>query len=440
MVKRRESAGPLIKGFTELYVGNTVYVHTPYERSSTYLQHQVNSKGHPFRRGRGGRGYISELRRLQRFYNADLGGPFWQSAAYRTPGASFIFKEVIGPGGLGHRVKGTMCATIASTGIASVGDFLLPSSDSILDGYGASGVARALPTNPLANMGQFLYELREPPRVPGRGLYGARPPNYNARDPSSWRDTANNFRRLARGGSDEFLNHVFGWVPFIQDMTDFFVVTNNLGRQAHDYHAHSGQDIRRRRTVIDTTSVTGQAPIANQYPYPALDASHYRTPGIMHIQVTTSQKVWFSGAFTYYLPPADNFVHWFNRYENFAHRFYGLRLDPDLLWRIAPWSWAADWFTNTGDVVRNLSAFNNDGLVMRYGYVMEHLRKETVYDLVGCTWADGTPASFRDTVVLDTKSRRGANPYGFGVNPGSLTPRQSAIIGALGINRWTGWR
>jgi len=335
-----------------------------------------------------------------------------------------------------------MCATIASTGNATSGDFLTPSSDSLLDGYGASGVARAIPTNPLANLGQFLYELREPPRIPGRGFReaGARFPNFNSRDPANWQKQAANFRNLARGGSDEYLNAVFGWAPFISDIRDFFHVTTNLGNQAQRFSRNSGMQQRRRRTIIDTTSVTGQV-ITNQYPYPALDASHYKTPGQMHIQTTTTQKVWFSGAFTYYLPPpGHDFVTWFPRYESYAHRFYGLRLDPDLLWRIAPWSWAADWFTNTGDIVRNMSAFTHDGLVMQHGYVMEHKRSETIYDLRNCTWADNTPATFTDRVILDTKVRRAANPFGFGVNPGTLSPRQLAIIAALGINRWSGWR
>jgi hypothetical protein len=158
------------------------------------------------------------------------------------------------------------------------------------------------------------------------------------------------------------------------------------------------------------------------------------------LQTTTTTNQWFSGAYTYYLPPLENnLLSWLGHYEAYAHHLYGIRLDPDLLWNIAPWTWAADWFANTGDIVQNWSAFTHDGLVLRYGYIMEHIKVESVYSLVGYMFGNGRAGDCSTTIIRESKVRRTATPYGFGLNPGSFTTRQNATIAALGINRGARW-
>jgi len=248
---------------------------------------------------------------------------------------------------------------------------------------------------------------------------------------------------MARNGSDEYLNAAFGWIPFLQDIRDFINVTRDMRRQILQFNRDSGRWIRRRYTIVDTHSVTStelSGPFG-AYPYPPVNAFHFRRAGALIKDTHTSRKVWFSGAFTYHIPNVnDTILSWLGHYEAYAHRFYGLRLDPDLLWRVAPWSWAADWFLNTGAIARNWSAFTHDGLVMPYGYVMERLETRDEYRLIDCLWSDGSPAIFQGDVTSVTKSRKQATPFGFGLNPATFTPRQVAITAALGINRFAGWR
>jgi hypothetical protein len=104
---------------------------------------------------------------------------------------------------------------------------------------------------------------------------------------------------------------------------------------------------------------------------------------------------------------------------------------------LTPWSWAIDWFSNAGDVVSNLSDWATDGLVMKYGYIMEHSRHERTYYLDGPSQYNFLDRQIPATVTTwsETKLRRAASPFGFGVSWEGMTPRQLAITAALGITR-----
>jgi len=120
-----------------------------------------------------------------------------------------------------------------------------------------------------------------------------------------------------------------------------------------------------------------------------------------------------------------------------ADKLLGLAPTPDVVWNLAPWSWAIDWFSNTGDVLSTVSDYIVDGLVMRYGYIMEHTIVKDTYTHVSV--GGSTPTGLHVaplTFVTETKIRRRANPFGFGLTFDGLTLRQKAIAAALGIVRW----
>lgn len=108
-------------------------------------------------------------------------------------------------------------------------------------------------------------------------------------------------------------------------------------------------------------------------------------------------------------------------------------MTPEVLWELAPWSWAVDWFSNTGDVIHNISTLGYDGLVMEYGYMMTH----TQYDrrVEATALVNGVSVSARTVSRRETKRRTVATPYGFGIDDTTLSPRQLAILAALGLSR-----
>lgn len=294
-------------------------------------------------------------------------------------------------------------------------------SNSTLDGLGTKAIANSLPTNPLSGMGQFLGELRE-------GLAGMLP------DHKIWKDKAHSFQSLARRGVGEHLKAQFGWVPFLKDIITFADVAKNADKHIKQYERNSGRHVRRRFTFPDvvTTVVTN---LGTSYGSPSLPSQMYDTPGTLIRTTKTTTKRWFSGAFTYYLPKVETYGDVAKYGEALASKLYGLRVTPSLLWKLTPWSWASDWTNSIGDVIHNWSAFANDGLVMHYGYIMEHQHRETTYALVGLTLRGGEKPALTQTFVTETKVRRKATPYGFGLNPSSFSAKQWSIIGALGISR-----
>jgi hypothetical protein len=153
------------------------------------------------------------------------------------------------------------------------------------------------------------------------------------------------------------------------------------------------------------------------------------------IRTETWKRTWFSGAFTYYLPTGYQARKEVDRLTLFANEILGLELTPDLLWNVAPWSWAADWFSNTGDVVSNISDAASVGLIMRWGYIMEHSINKVTYVPLTTNLIDSKAKASPLSFITETKVRRGANPFGFGLNWEGLSPFQLSIAAALGISR-----
>jgi hypothetical protein len=146
----------------------------------------------------------------------------------------------------------------------------------------------------------------------------------------------------------------------------------------------------------------------------------------------TWRQVWFSGGFTYHLPSDYRSRNAIIRDSRKARAILGLNLNPELLWNAMPWSWAIDWFTNCGDVISNLTDWAEDGLVLKYGYVMEHCFASYTYETDGTASTRSHYASPFVTCI-ETKRRLKATPFGFDVTWDGFSPRQVAISLALGL-------
>jgi len=153
---------------------------------------------------------------------------------------------------------------------------------------------------------------------------------------------------------------------------------------------------------------------------------------------TYELRYWFSGAFRYHVPIGDSTWERLSRYEQYSNYLFGTRITPEVVWNLAPWSWAVDWFTNAGDVIHNISTLGFDGLVMQYGYAMrQELRKAVIVHTTTGNGFSGLAAGLRAsrTEVIEFKQRVPANPYGFGIDDISLSKTQLAILAALGLTR-----
>jgi len=295
------------------------------------------------------------------------------------------------------------------------------SSNAQLNALGATAVARCKPTNSVAELATAVGELRKDglPHLPGISL---------------WRDQARLFRSLGK----EYLNHKFGWQPFINDIRNVASAVSRANTVLKQFERDSGRLVRRHYSfpiqTEDTTSVFLPGPRLAYMVPPASQFWGGPRGDVVRRRVKTTRR-WFSGAFTYHLPSGSTARGKLERYALEADKLLGVLPTPEVIWNLAPWSWAVDWFSNTGDVISNLSDYAVYGLVMQYGYIMEHSMTQDTYTMSGGTGLkflqDTTPL----TLVQETKIRRRANPFGFGVSWDGLSPTQLAIAAAIGVTR-----
>lgn len=315
----------------------------------------------------------------------------------------------------------------AAFGPQAIGDYPGPLqlSNSSLDAFGAKAVAQVLPTNPLSGLLVALGELKADglPLVPGIQTWKSR-------------------TLTAKNAGKEYLNKEFGWLPLLSDIRKFSDSVKNHDDLIRQYERNSGRIIKRgmrfpTEITSSSTEVVGGG-TTHVTPYPGLVVTVYEgSNGTTRrvTTITTKREKWFKGAFTYYLPPFDPNGDNRKRNAQIRNYLYGTRVTPETLWDLTPWTWAADWVGNAGDVLHNVSAFQNDGLVMKYGYMMEHTinSKEVTLIDVGFKAYPGKKFVVSGTLTTEVKNRRTANPYGFGITDSSLSMRQIAILIALGI-------
>nr|QDH87715.1 MAG: hypothetical protein H2RhizoLitter491905_000003 [Leviviridae sp.] len=287
-----------------------------------------------------------------------------------------------------------------------------------LNSAGATAIARCKPTSPHFSLAQSLGELREgAPSIPGV---------------RSWE---NRTRPLLGSAGDEYLNIQFGWLPLISDARKFYESATQSDRILSEYRRNANRKIRRGYDFpVTTTTRQGSGSIQLTPSVFGLFA-----PGTISETVTTRR--WFRGAFRYYLPSSDSFQDKVRRKAQEANQLFGVIPTPEVFWELTPWSWAIDWFTNVGDVMSNVSSFATDGLVLQYGYIMEHrvVRGDMVVTVPSSQVREyGLDRSvFTRSYVYEYKVRYPANPYGFGIDDSTLTKRQLSILGALGLSKGT---
>jgi hypothetical protein len=280
-------------------------------------------------------------------------------------------------------------------------------------------------------------------------------------------------RDVFRQGGKEYLNVQFGWAPLIRDLVTLVELVPDARRRILQYERDIERLIRRRYYFPEEVSVTSGLSFSGtsssymleaSTPFGTIPQDHFsfsRGGSFLPEQVTkTTQKTWFSGGFRFYHRSVPKALEELSLIEEKANILLGTRLDPEILWNLAPWTWLSDWFVNFGDVVSNVSALIADDLVMQYGYLMRTTETE-----VQVSWPNGLwyrkpsgplssgwrrwtgqvetmsnrnlPAlgGYTQTMRRVLKQRVRASPFGFGLNPSDFSADQLAILAALGLSR-----
>lgn len=279
-------------------------------------------------------------------------------------------------------------------------------------GLGGQAIAACRPAQPEASFGQFLVELYR------EGI----PSLFQRLD---FRNQVEFFRGL--GGN--YLNVEFGWKPFVSDLRKTLTALDRSQEILDDLYEHSGQMMRRRYAF--PVSETVNVEVDSVLPWPTLTTAHW-TQTSRTVRTTQIKRTWFSGEFKYHLPPRGDFG---SELRVRCRNLLGADITPELLWKVTPWTWLLDWFGSIGDLIGNAQAISSDNLVLRYGYLMQEATRVVKVTHLGVkTLGYGhVNPTVTGTLIIQNKTRCRASPYGFGFTQGDLTPRQWAILLALGL-------
>lgn len=356
-------------------------------------------------------------------FTGDVGGSFLSTTQFVEANGfrQYCYGEgVAGSNWVENKYSGPIFAIDPKTVIIPAGSLMKN-----LEPMGTTAIARCKPTNNVADLAVSIAEIRQQGASSFHGV-------------PKWQEKTN----AARNAGDGFLLSEFGWKPLVSDIRSASYAAANAHRLLDAYERNSGKIVRRRYEFpVEETEVTVQVGPSDGYSLANSLTNLIDTSKVQPTLYKTTKsyyKAWFSGAFTYHLPVGWNSRNKLVSAAAKAGPLLGLELTPEVVWNVVPWTWAADWFSNSGDVVSNLSSWAVDGLVLKWGYMMEHTVQSVTYTLAGapCRYKPyGSTVAMPVTSWLETKKRVKATPFGFEVTWNGLSPRQLAISAALGIQR-----
>jgi hypothetical protein len=299
--------------------------------------------------------------------------------------------------------------------------------------WGPKAIRDTIPTKPIANLSTTTAEiLREGiPQAIGSIL--------------SLASRADFFRSLGK----EYLNAEFGWAPLVRELNNIAKIVINYDAILHQYRRDSGLIVRRRyayppdvtyNTIATVSNAAcndvtwANAPDVNSKGANVFNSWAERL-GTLVVTDRVYERYSFAGAYSYYLNIGSSAVDQSERFVQEANKLLGLRITPEVLWNLAPWSWLVDWVANIGTNLSNASALQSDGLVIRWGYLMRHFVSHRRFTLTGPVLSNGDRGPFSLTYIVQRKERVKATPFGFGLNPNDFSAGQWAILAALGMSK-----
>lgn len=396
-----------------------------------------------------GTGYIPRFQRT--WDQVNPGPPYLSGGPFSSLRALYPIQEAQG--------AGTHSRTIGSTKYEYSGGFYLPdlsndpiSPSSIANMGWGSGQDSTLLPDPEATYGPEVFgRLRPQLSDGGLGVAVA-----ELRDlPGMLKTSAQGFHEIwkSMGGhptspfmqpkkvADHFLNHEFGWVPFLADVGKFADNFKHGRVKLDNLTKNNDKWIKRERVLhdelVDWNIIHSQEGFIGCQPngyYMSLIFPYVRTD----IYSRLVDRVWAEGRFRYYRPELDRSLSSYDDAWPAMQRqmlLHGARINPSVLWRATPWTWLIDWGVGVGKFIDNMEAIGLDGVVSKYLYLMQHKQQElaSVIYLVG---SDQGTQALQWHRKLESKQRvESGNPFGFGLQLGNMSPMKLAILAALGISR-----
>jgi hypothetical protein len=269
------------------------------------------------------------------------------------------------------------------------------------------------PTKPVFSALNSLYELRELPemlrqRFLDMGLKSI--PNY-------------------------WIALQFGWGPLLRDIIAMCDLQRKAQKQLAQLLRDNGKPVRRRVNLAASEDTMVFENVANNAMSPSFVDRFYRARPYHRTTRRTVKLTWASAQFRYHLPDGPRDIAW---RAKMLRALYGLNPSPSVVYKMIPWSWLVDWFSNLGAMISNLEAGVADRLAADYFYLMEELQlREDILSKAVFAGMDFQSITCQSTSssVSTCKRRMKGDPFGWATPEATLSGMQLSILGALGLSR-----
>jgi hypothetical protein len=284
-----------------------------------------------------------------------------------------------------------------------------------------------------SSFGATLYKKMKPDKPSWAGLNAI----YELKDlPHMLRQKFVNPKKPLASVGNYWLALQFGWKPLLNDIRSLVRTQQTAQERLKQLIRDEGKPVKRRVTLQDSNDTTSVQTGSVQALYPSfVDYFYSQAPAYVN-KWGTSDKIWASAQFRYWLPPGPRDIVWTAR---MMADIFGLYPSPEVIYNAIPWTWLIDWFSNLGDCISNLQTSLVDRLAADYFYVMRQTESWHTSECTSYYYADPTNEIVKATAQSQhrsgCKSRLKGDPFGFGTPANSLSGTQLSILGALGLSR-----
>lgn len=291
--------------------------------------------------------------------------------------------------------------------------------------WGPEAYRRMKPTRPLFSGLNSAYELREIPAMIR---------SVRNRFAESGLHRVRNLRKFRKSVGDSWLEGAFGWAPLFNDICNLVETQRQVHKRIEWLLRNNGKPVRTQCKLVDDRTVVTENEWVNDWGSvnPLLVTQFYNGTPQVYDTLETSNKIWATARWRYWLPPQPKDVKYPTR---LWLQLYGVDVpSPSVIWNALPWTWLIDWFVGVGTILQNLEAGVADRLAADYIYVMRHQENIRYRTMRFRPRGSSNYVTARVTMTGFRKTRHHGYPFGWTV-PGGLSPMQLGIMGALGLSR-----
>jgi hypothetical protein len=320
-----------------------------------------------------------------------------------------------------------------------------------LGSLGPEGWRKLRPKVEKAGLAQAVIELRESPKMIRDTIASARgkwqallasPKYFKYRNQRKRLGELDDLRKAPKDLASDFLNYQFGWRPFVKDIVDVLDVVINL--EEHIENTIRRNNLWQKRywpeevvTSQDLVHNEGGIALSRISPIQGTDWWQSWSTNYLVFRETWSQ-VWYEGLFKFYRSEFDAGLETGYPALRKARQTISLlggNITPHVLWKVLPYTWLADWFSNVGDNILSLQDQISGQVAAKYMYVMRHSYDQYRYVSTSLGW-DGKYVAVEAVRRHELKCRiSSAGALAFSLTNPVLTGTQVAILGSLGLTR-----